>query len=389
MASYHVTGQRRLSLFTFIDAFGWELIQRHRFLDDLLVTKAPVGTVLGYSSTCIPTILTGKMPREHGHFSFFRYDPKNSPFEACKCLALLPESITRRGRVRRLMSRAIRQFYGYTGYFQIYNMPFKYLPLFDYSEKRDLYQESGINRGTPTIFDHLRGQKIPFYLADWRAKEEDIFKSLEAAIERGEVKFGYLYLAAMDALLHEHGTDSPLINQKIQWYDCHLRHIIKLAEKKYDQVDLYIFSDHGMTNTTDECNLIAQIDRLDLKFGIDYAAMYDSTMARFWFLNDVARKKIICALREETRGQILQEDQLYEYGCNFTDREYGDLFFLMNPGVLIVPSFMGETRLAGMHGYDAFDKDSVAMIASNVIPRKLPDRLDDIFDLMKSSAEIN
>ena len=45
----------RLSLFVFIDAFGWELVQHYPFLDDLLTVKAPLGTVFGYSSTyCHP-----------------------------------------------------------------------------------------------------------------------------------------------------------------------------------------------------------------------------------------------------------------------------------------------------------------------------------------------
>ncbi|MBI2951474.1 hypothetical protein HYY27_05230, partial [bacterium] len=61
--------RRKLALFVFIDAFGWEILRRRPFLDDLLKVKAPLTTVLGYSSTCDPTILTGRLPREHGHFS--------------------------------------------------------------------------------------------------------------------------------------------------------------------------------------------------------------------------------------------------------------------------------------------------------------------------------
>ncbi|MEW6128487.1 MAG: alkaline phosphatase family protein [Acidobacteriota bacterium] len=377
---------KSISIFTFIDAFGWEILQQHHFMDDFLTTKAPLGTVLGYSSTCIPTILTGKMPYEHRHLSFFKYDPENSPFSLCRCLSILPDSITRRGRVRRMMSKVIQKFYGYTGYFQIYNLPFDYLPLFDYSEKRDLYQTGGINDGSPTIFDKLRERNIPFYLSDWRAKEADNLLALERAIDNGGVTFAYVYLAAMDAILHAHGTEAPIVEEKIQWYDRNLRRIVKLAEQKYSQVNLYIFSDHGMTNTTDECNLMARIDKLGLKFGEDYAAMYDSTMARFWFLNDTARTKIIQALQEEPRGRILRENDLNEYGCNFANHEYGDLFFLTNPGVLINPSFMGEARLAGMHGYDALDKDSIAMLASNVSPARMPQRLDGLFQLMKMSV---
>jgi predicted AlkP superfamily pyrophosphatase or phosphodiesterase len=373
---------KKVSLFVFMDAFGWELLKRHPFLDDLLVTKVPLGTIFGYSSTCDPTIITGKVPRDHGHFSFFVFNPAESPFGICRYLAVLPKFLTRRGRVRRVLSRVIQRYYGYTGYFQIYNMPFRYLPLFDYSEKRDLYQPGGINSGVPTIFDHLRDQGIPFYLSDWRIKEEDNLKSLESALEEGEIVFAYLYMAAMDAILHAHGTKSPLVTDKIKWYENKLRSVITLAQKKYDPVHVYLFTDHGMTDITDECDLIKQIDRLGLRFGIDYAAMYDSTMARFWFHSNSAREKIIEVLEKEPQGQILSEERLREYGCDFPDNKYGDLFFLMNPGVLMLPSFMGETSLAGMHGYAPEHKDSLAMLASNVVPDPMPQRLDDLYDLM-------
>ena len=65
--------QTNLSLFVFIDAFGWEIQKRFPFFEGLLPYRFPLDTIFGYSSTCIPTILTGKLPREHGHFSFFRF----------------------------------------------------------------------------------------------------------------------------------------------------------------------------------------------------------------------------------------------------------------------------------------------------------------------------
>lgn len=377
----------RLSLFVFVDAFGWELHKRLGFMPDLLTRAAPLNTIFGYSSTCDPTILTGKMPREHGHFSFFYYNPKDSPFALCRCLSILPRSITRRGRVRRMMSRVIRRLYGFTGYFQIYNMPFRHITLFDYSEKRDLYQPGGIISGAPTIFDHLRGNRIPFYLSDWTKGEEYNLKMATDAISRSQPRFGYLYLAAMDAILHQWGTLGPQADAKVAWYADRLGRLYDLAASKYRQVDLFVFSDHGMANITEQCPLMSRIEKLGLKMGKDYAAVYDSTMARFWFLNDLARQRIVSALKEEPRGDIMSQEQLCDFGCDFADNKYGELFFLMKPGVLLCPSFMGETPLAGMHGYDPADKDSVAMIATNAMSAKLPRRLDGLYDLMMSELE--
>jgi predicted AlkP superfamily pyrophosphatase or phosphodiesterase len=375
-----------LSLFVFIDAFGWELARKYAFLDDVLVTKRPLGTIFGYSSTCDPTILTGKLPRDHGHFSFFYHNPAASPFGICRVLRFLPRFITRRGRVRRMMSRVIRRYYGYTGYFQIYNMPFRYLPLFDYSEKRDIYQKGGINGGCPTIFDYLRDHQIRFYLSNWRASEERNLASLRRALEDGSIRFAYLYLAAMDATLHQYGTDSEQVAAKIRWYEQQLRPLLELARQKYSQVRVFIFSDHGMTDTVHDVDLMSRIDALGLRFGIDFNAVYDSTMARFWFFKDRARERIVEALRTEPHGRILTRADLAGYGCDFPDSKYGELFFLLDPGYLLCPSFMGETSLAGMHGFAPDHKDSIALFASNVVPDPMPQRLDDLYNLMRNEV---
>ncbi|HXK03380.1 MAG TPA: alkaline phosphatase family protein [Verrucomicrobiae bacterium] len=371
-----------LSLFVFIDAFGWEIARKYPFLDDVLITKRPLGTIFGYSSTCDPTILTGKLPREHGHFSFFYHNPADSPFGICRLLRFLPRSITRRGRVRRVMSRIIRRYYGYTGYFQIYNMPFRYLSLFDYSEKRDIYQKDGINGGCPTIFDYLRDHQIPFYLSDWRAGEERNLASLEAALNAGRIRFAYLYMAAMDATLHQYGTDSEPVAAKIRWYEQQLRRILQSAHEKFADVRVFVFSDHGMTDTIQDVPLMSRIDALGFRFGVDFNAVYDSTMARFWFFNDEARRRIVETLQRERHGRILTRAELAGYGCDFPDSKYGELFFLLDPGYLLCPSFMGETSLAGMHGFAPEHKDSVALFASNVVPDPMPERLDDLYGLM-------
>jgi hypothetical protein len=59
------------------------------------------------------------------------------------------------------------------------------------------------------------------------------------------------------------------------------------------------------------------------------------------------------------RGRLLSEHELRALGCEFPGHEYGDAVLLANPGTLIVPSFMGASVIAAMHGYhpdDAFSK---------------------------------
>ena len=380
-----------LSLWVFIDAFGWEILQRHSFLPELQRVSRPLDTVFGYSSTCEPTILTGQAPRDHGHFSFFYYDPPNSPFRWLKPLSVLPRSLTQRGRVRHWMSRGFKAAAGYTGYFQLYNMPFEHLGLFDYAEKRDLFEPGGVLSGAPTFFDDARARRLPYYLADWRASEEQNLVALERELDRGEVRFAYLYMAAMDGLLHNVGcgaSGASRVAAKIAWYEERIRRLLEIASRRYGETRLHVFSDHGMTDTVGVCDIMAQIERLGLSFGMDYVAAYDSTMARFWFLGAGAEAKIRGVLEDEPSGRILSPSTLEAWGVDFPNQRYGELFFLMNPGVLLNPSFMGVKALAGMHGFDPHDKDSIAMYLSNVEVAAPPKGLGDMYSLACSEIAL-
>ena len=187
-------------------------------------------------------------------------------------------------------------------------------------------------------------------------------------------------------MLHKHGKIADEVGAHIRWYEERIKHVIALAEERYDEVRVFAFSDHGMTDIHATCDVKGRIEGLGLEFGVDYVAAYDSTMARFWFLKDGARAPITEALEQEAQGRILSDDQLAEWGCDFPGRKYGELFFLMNPGVLLCPSFMGEKPLAGMHGFAPEDKDSVAAFMSNVKLESPPKRLDDLYWLMRDEA---
>ena len=376
----------RLRLFIFIDAFGWEVLQRHSFLDEILHTKVPLGTVLGYSSTCDPTILTGKKPEEHGHFSFFYFDPEKSPFRGFRLLNWIPRWLRSRGRFRWWLSKTVKKYFGFTGYFHLYNMPFEHLHLFDYSEKRDIYRPGGINNGQGTVFDRLREEGIPYFVSDWTKGEDFNLRAMTRAIREGNIRTGYLYLAGMDAIMHAEGTQSEAVSRKIEQYDRSLRDLLAVAHKNFDDVEVFVFSDHGMMDVAQTCDLMGRIEALGLRFGEDYAAVYDSTMARFWCFSEAARERISSALRKEERGKILSDKELSGYGCKFPNDKYGEIFFLMNPGVLICPSHMGENKIAAMHGYAPEHKDSAAMFATNCVLEKLPGDFSDLFQVMVSDA---
>lgn len=384
--------KQTVSLCVFIDAFGWDLMKTHPFLDDELRHKQPLDTIFGYSSTCDPTILSGLLPRDHGHFSFYAYDPKSSPFKHSlfiQLMRLVPTALSSRNRVRNIASRIIKKQLGYTGYFNIYNMPFKLLPYFDYTEKRDLYLAGGMNSGSPTIMDYARDHAVDFFLSDWRSPELENLGRLKTALQdpQRNVTFAYLYMASMDAILHQYGTVAQQVSDKIAWYDRQLRQLLALARSEYETVRLHVFSDHGMTDIDRTFDLMSIVEQLPLRFGIDYAAVYDSTMARFWFLRDGAEQMITETLGKLDCGAFMDSRKKHEWGVDFPDNRYGDAFFLLNPGTLLIPSHMGQRPLKGMHGYAIDHHASVAAYATSEAMSQEPKRLDDLYRIMKGEID--
>jgi hypothetical protein len=379
----------KLSLFIFIDAFGREVFLRHPFfLQGLRTRDKKLDTILGYSSACDPSIISGRLPCEHLMWSSFYYDPKGSPFKWIKALAILPDAIFRRGRVRHYLSKLIKKVLGFTGYFQLYGVPFKFLPLFNYAEKKRIWEPKGLLRGE-TIFDELARRGVPHYVHDSAVSDETKMARLTADIESQRIDFAYCSLGKLDALMHAVGTHDPKVSDLIRWYDQQVRKLIATAEEHYDEVAWYVFTDHGMHDITEGYDLIADIQQTGLRWNKDYVAFYDSTMARFWFLNNAAREKITTRLSNHTKGRILPDDELRHEGVWFADGMYGELVFLMNSGLQIVPSFMGVKKIKGMHGYHPQDADSAASICSNQeLPADLT-KIHQIYHLMRKELGIS
>jgi hypothetical protein len=252
----------------------------------------------------------------------------------------------------------------FRGYFDLYNIPFRHISLFDFTEKKNPLRPGGMNRG-PNIFDFLEASGIPYHVSDPTQSETQNFEAAVAEVNAGHIDFAFIYWPDLDGLLHREGNQSPAISPKLRGYEARIQWLLDVALEKYEEVRLYIFSDHGMANCDTLLDLKAGIEKLPLRFGKDYVAVYDSTMARFWFFNDRARHAIAGHLRESPAGVILSDAELERLQCLFPDRYFGELIFLVNEGTLIVPSHMGERPIRAMHGYHPKEKHSYAALLSN------------------------
>ena len=377
-----------LPLFVFVDACGWEIIKDDAFARDFAPNRKRLNSVFGYSSACVPSILSGRWPDEHRNWCYFVYDPKKSPFKSLRWLRWLPNKITSRRIFRRWLSKFVKVQLSFRGYFDLYNIPFKHIALYDFTEKKCPLQPGGMNEG-PNIFDFLERRKIAYHVSAPQKTEQQNLRALISDVKGEKIDFAFLYWPALDGLLHNVGNQSPLISEKLRGYERWIKELMAVAGEHYDEVRLYIFSDHGMANCDELLDLKSKIEPLPLRFGKDYVVVYDSTMARFWFFNERAREEISATLKTVAQGRILPDSELKELRALFPDRYFGELIFLANEGVLIVPSHMGERPIRGMHGYHPEAKHSYAMLCANQadIPEDV-EGITDIFRLMTRDAEI-
>lgn len=375
-----------LPLFIMIDACGWEIVRNDPFGENFAPQRRKLESVFGYSSTCVPSILSGRWPDEHRNWCYFVYDPKNSPFRSLKPLRWLPRFITSRRIFRRYLTKFVKVQLKFRGYFDLYNIPFKYIHMFDFTEKKSPLKPKGMNRG-PNIFDFLEDKDIPYFVTEPLNPEEDNRDRLIKDIKEERIDFAFQYWAGLDGLLHMVGNDSPEIPKKLRMYEEWIEMVLQAAREHYKEVQLYIFSDHGMANCDEHLDLKSKIDALNLKMGEDFAVVYDSTMARFWFFKDEARQKVLDTLAKEPQGRLVPDEELKKLRAYFDDHYFGEVVWLAKEGVLIVPSHMGERPIRAMHGYHPNDPHTYATLFTNQdeIPENVT-HIPHIYNLMERDA---
>jgi hypothetical protein len=89
----------------------------------------------------------------------------------------------------------------FRGYFDLYNIPFRHISLYDFSEKKSPLQPGGMNRGA-NIFDFLEQRGISYHVSAPEMSESENLKALQTDIRSERIDFAFLYWPELDALLH-------------------------------------------------------------------------------------------------------------------------------------------------------------------------------------------
>ena len=135
----------------------------------------------------------------------------------------------------------------------------------------------------------------------------------------------YEYIGDLDEISHKYGTKSEEMINAIKRVD------ERISKEDFD----IIFSDHGMIDI-----------KKTISVPISENCFIDSDMARYWGnpeeLNEIKKKLLM------KEGKII----------NWKDKSYGNLIFIVKPGILILPNYwQGNQSVRAMHGYYGNNKE--------------------------------
>ena len=378
---------QRRHVFVLIDALGWEYLKSRSFLNELLPYRRPLRTVLGFSSGAIPTIVTGAWPSITGHWNLFYYDPQGSPFRWLKYFAFVPDAVMNCRVSSKILKEMGRHVLGLGPMFDCCVSP-SLLRWFNFVEKKNIYERDGVS-GAQSIFDHLAQKDIPHKVYTYhRWHDAEIIDLATKDLVNTAARFYFLYLSEMDMFLHTHCSDESKVDQRIAWYEQQLRRVYDVAHSVDPEATLTVISDHGMTPVHRYYDVMKDVASCGYKVPRDYLAVYDSTMARFWFFNNAARQDIRSLLAKAPCGRIISDEELKALGIFFDDRRFGEMIFLLHPGWIFSKSdFNGpHWKPAGMHGYHPDDSYSDAIFLSSHPPDTEMRTIADVYGYMRQAA---
>jgi hypothetical protein len=356
----------RLNLFVFVDALGWEITEWSQAFPELSVERRPLETQFGYSSACLPTILSGAEPHAHGHWNQYYRPAERETFSGFRWLRHLPGELRVPSRLQGPLNRWIKRKVGLEGYFALHQMPLQRLHDFDVCEHENLFAPGALPR-TGSVIDDVHASALEAHVSDWRVPESARWEALHGALRgRRRLDWAFLYLAELDGLLHHNGWPAPEPRAKIAADAVKLQALVREAEQLGYDVQVALFSDHGMANCRQTLDLRSIVRRrLSLREGRDYQAFYDSTMARFWSEEPTVLARLDAALDGLPGVRLLDRATLERWGVYFADGAFGQRVAVVDPGTLIIPSDMGRRPICGMHGYAPDDPDSAAALLTN------------------------
>jgi hypothetical protein len=336
----------------FSDAFAWRYLSEHPFMPGFWPERRPLETVLGYSSTILPCLVTGQPPQRTGIWTeYYRHDRPQSAAAAAVArsrLLLTPVNLARLVLFRFARkaglpaAHRLRIPLQFAHHFARHDMDYRRFPPVDLPVPN--LGDEAVARGLRFFFRYLdHGYDLAAQLDD-----------LDRVLATYDVAF--YYDPSVDAHGHRYGADVTKLRPDLE-------RVAAFCTSVWDRIgtdpdaNLLLFSDHGMTDITRSFDLFAALK--PWRLGRDYLAFVDSTFARFWYADDRVRADIRAALRAKgVPGAFLTRAEEQRYGIAFDDDRYGRDILVADEAVVFHPSYISPTFLRtkrypdrATHGY--------------------------------------
>jgi len=353
----------------------------------------PLRPILGFSDAIRATVFTGTYPNVHNYWIMYRYSQETSPFRMFKPLKFIdyvPVDVLRRGLKFVLSATLCKILGGIYDYDELTtrNIPFKMIHLFDFASKRSMLSPRVFN-GLPTLFDVLRKHNVKFSYLDSSKLRGRLLRVLGRLAPGIQVIVVYLHY--LDYAAHRYGLNSSYFWRWLRNIDETVKSIVKCVKQHFgDELDVIVFSDHGMIETTKYLNFDWLLR--NKKFGSDFLFFLDSTMVRLWYMNFDVKEEVRELFKKLGCGTFLSENERKKLRINFSHRYYGDDIYLLKPGYSIFPNFISWLKPKAMHAYHPkydhqlgiaiFSGQELGRIDRNIKTVELVDVMPTILDVL-------
>ena len=151
----------------------------------------------------------------------------------------------------------------------------------------------------------------------------------------GEYRMEMLELYYLDIIQHWNLSNTNKINRLYEMTDNFINEVYK--KSRDFNITVILLADHGMEVVHGSIDIKNRLKKLNLSES-EYDFFIEVPMARFWFHTDKARRSIVNMLSSIQNGQVLTYQDMHRYNIKFDGTDYGEIYFIANPGYIIFPN---------------------------------------------------
>jgi len=326
----------------FADAFAWRYVEETDYMAGWWDERRPLTTILGYSSTILPCLVSGRTPAETGIWTEY-YRADRAQGRLARLVVGSRVLLTPVNLARLVLFRIARK----SGLPAAHRLRIP-LQLAHHFARHDMdYRRfPPVRLPVPTV-DQLcaeHGLRFSFrYLPEGYDDAAELAR-LRRELATSDVLF--FYDPSIDGHGHHLGADATRLRPDLDRVERFLRAAATLAAAGGQETHVLLFSDHGMTDVRQTYDLFRAL--APFRLGRDYLVFVDSTFARFWYTDEAVRAAVRAAVAGAP-ASFLDDAERRRYGIDFPDDRYGQEVLVADEGVVFHPSYISPSGLRTRH----------------------------------------